>query len=248
MITTAWKGWLANSAIVALVLLALLVTAKMLHVRRVISIGLKGEFGPATTQWQVEVMQQARRSQQIHGAVVFIGDSLIVGLATSNVAPKSENFGINGDTIDWLLLRLPQYNLTEAQAIVLEIGSNDWPSGFDGFASKYGRLLTMLPSQVPVIAVGLMPLNGVKAGVSDSSRVPDAFRRVNKEIALSCRQFHNCRYLDLFDTLADGSGNLKARYDAGDGQHLSTAGNDLWVVALKPLLNQETTVGTTSTP
>jgi len=154
-----WRG----AVLVVVVLLALLVTGKMLHLRhlankmmhvgQLISIGLKGEFGPATAQWQAEVEGQSRRSQQIHGAVVFIGDSLIVGLATSNVASKSENFGINADWLDSLLLRLPRYRLSEARAVVLEIGSNDWPidssSGFASFAAKYHRLLAMLPSQVP---------------------------------------------------------------------------------------------------
>jgi lysophospholipase L1-like esterase len=222
----------------------------MLHLRRLISIGLKGEWGPATVQWQAEVMQQSRRSEQIQGAVVFIGDSLIVGLATSNVALKSENFGINGDTLDWLLLRLPQYKLSAARAIVLEIGSNDWPvydsADFAEFGAKYHRVLAMLPSHVLVIAVGLMPVNTHAAGVLEGDRLPSSFRQINKDIAAQCRQFSNCRFLDLFNALSDKSGNLETRYDAGDGNHLSTAGNVVWGTALASMLDRET--GSFETP
>ncbi len=42
------------------------------------------------------------RAPQIHGAVVFLGDSRVALLATSNVADRSENLGVNGQTLSGL--------------------------------------------------------------------------------------------------------------------------------------------------
>jgi hypothetical protein len=39
--------------------------------------------------------------------VLFVGDSLTFSLATSLLSPRTENFGISGDTIEGVLYRLP---------------------------------------------------------------------------------------------------------------------------------------------
>jgi lysophospholipase L1-like esterase len=201
-----------------------------------ISTGLKGEFGPATAQWKAEVTQQAQRSQQLHDAVVFFGDSLTVGLATSNVAARSENFGIDGDSIDWLLLRLPRYDLIGTKAIVIEIGINNWlqegHSGFDGFANKYRTLLGSLPQSVPIVAVAILPVNSHAAALIKGRWFPGDIRQANHQIADQCRQVSNCRYLDSSILLADQSGKLKPKYDSGDGVHLSTTGYAAWSALL----------------
>jgi lysophospholipase L1-like esterase len=237
-------SFLRTFAVIALMVLAVLVANRILHIKYVIATGLKGEFGPATAQWQAEVTQQARRSQQIQGSAVFIGDSLTVGFATSNVTAKAENFGIDGDSIDWLLLRMPRYRLNRASVIVVEIGINNLlqrgQSGFDGFAAKYHRLLAMLPAQVPAIAMGILPVNTRSDGLLAGRLFRTTLRNVNREIAAECKQFPNCRYLDLSATLADASGNLDDPYDAGDGVHLSTAGYEVWRTMLTPLLDQMT--------
>ena len=93
-------------------LIVILIVAKILHLRQFVHIGrLEPGWGPDTMYWQAEVLQQSRRSQQIEGVAVFLGDSITVGLATSRVTAHSENFGINGDSIDGLLLRVPQYQV-----------------------------------------------------------------------------------------------------------------------------------------
>jgi lysophospholipase L1-like esterase len=229
-------------AAISIMVLALLLVGKMLHIKYVIATGLKGEFGPATAQWQAEVTQQVRRSEQIHGAAVFLGDSLTVGLATSNVTAKAENFGIDGDSLDWLLLRMPRYRFSGAKVIVVEIGINNWLQrghlGFSGLAGKYHQLLAMLPGQVPVVAIGILPVNSHAKSLPDSGQANAAIRDANKQIEAECWQFRNCHYLDLVRTLADKSGNLQAGYDAGDGVHLTTAGYEAWAITLTPLLEK----------
>ncbi len=219
--------------------IVLLAGAAAFHLRHYVSFG--PPWGPSSVEWQTEVLQQSRRSEQFAGATVFLGDSQMVGLATSNLAPKPENFGIAGDTIDGLLLRLPRYRLTGARLIVVEIGVNNYVTdGFSGFSPKYRRALGMLPRHTPVISVGIFP---VKRGVTTRLGLPvgmtQAIRQANREIADACRQYPNCRFLDVSAALSDADGYLQTRYDSGDGLHLSTAGYAVWEKALKPLTSRE---------
>jgi len=173
----------------------------------------------------------------MENTVVFLGDSITVGLATSNISPKSENFGIDGDTIDGLLFRIPRYHLDCARTIVVEIGINDWRhDGFQNFEDKYRQLLRGLPQSVPVIATAIFPVNGDAKEHPEWAHAPAAIRKANGEIAGVCNQFTNCRFLDLTPLLADPSGTLQSIYDVGDGVHLSSAAYRVWTRNLAPLI------------
>jgi lysophospholipase L1-like esterase len=155
--------------------------------------------------FQAEVLQQSRRSEQMEKTVVFFGDSLTVGLATSNISQKSENFGIDGDTIDGLLFRIPRYHLEGARTIVVEIGINNWKhDGFRNFENKYRQLLRELPPSVPVIATAIFPVNVDPKDHPEWAHAPAAIRKANEEIAEACKQFANCRFLDLTPLLGGG--------------------------------------------
>jgi hypothetical protein len=62
---------------------------------------------PFGTAYEDAVVLQERRSAQFDRTVLFVGDSLTFSLATSLLSPRTENFGISGDTIEGVLYRLP---------------------------------------------------------------------------------------------------------------------------------------------
>ncbi len=83
-------------------------------------------------------------------AVLFIGDSFIQGLCVTEVAAKSINYGIGGDTTEGLLARLPHYpSLNRARAVVVSVGENDLRKGRTpaDINLSYGRILARLPEK-----------------------------------------------------------------------------------------------------
>jgi lysophospholipase L1-like esterase len=188
--------------------------------------------------YSVIVRQQSRQLVQCSGALVFLGDSLTAGLATSNVAPNTENLGIPGDTIDGLLSRIGRYDLSQARGVVVEIGINNWPlDRFADFGSKYRQLLAALPSGIPITAVGIMPTNpkSVTVGFAQNG-LKAAIINTNARIERACKDRRACTYIDLSKNLGDSQGELAAPYDAGDGVHISRAGYTIWGKALKVAL------------
>ena len=170
-------------------------------------------------------------------AVAFIGDSITVGLATSNAAEKSENFGMDGDTIDGLLLRIPRYRLTGARAIVVEIGINNYKKDkLKNFGTKYDQLLRLLPQTTPVIAMAIMPVNKHADWIFPSTEASEAIRTTNRDVAATCKRFPNCRFLDLTSVLSDEVGDLQFKYEEGDGIHPTALAYEIWTEALRPLI------------
>lgn len=190
-------------------------------------------FDPRGAPYSAEALQQSRRSIQMHHTAVFIGDSITVGLAASNVAAHSENFGIDGDTIDGLLTRLPGYRLTDARVIVLEIGVNNYHrDGLSNFGAKYRKLLNLVPGNVPVIAMAIFPVNEHANWWIPADDALTAIKKANQEIGAACHEARNCDFLDLSPSFADGNDRMKPIYEVGDGIHLSEAGYKIWADAL----------------
>ena len=60
------------------------------------------------------------------GSVIFIGDSITQGLATSAISQLSVNYGIGSDTTLGVIERLDTYHsINTAKAVVIAIGIND---------------------------------------------------------------------------------------------------------------------------
>ena len=187
-----------------------------------------------------ESLQQSRRSVQMHDTAVFIGDSITVGLATSNIAPRAENFGIDGDTIDGLTTRLPHYNLTQSRIIVLEIGINNYRRDkLANFGVKYRQLLRILPPNIPIVAMAIFPINEHANDWIPASDASVAIKKANREIDLACQQVSTCTFLDLSSSLANADGYIKPIYEVGDGIHLSEAAYKVWASALAPYMPKE---------
>ena len=179
-------------------------------------------------QYERQVVWQASRSHQLDGQTIFIGDSLTAGLATSELAEKSENFGIPGDMIERLSSRLDRYDLSDANTIVLQIGINDWPNNrMANFGENYRLLVAKFPKYTRLIAVSLTPSNPDRAP-QHAANYNFEMLRTNQFIERFCASMPNYQYLDLAAMLTDQHGSLRPAFDYGDGVHLSHAGYDVW--------------------
>lgn len=188
--------------------------------------------GPGSVQYDTEVLRHQSRSQQIDGALVFIGDSQVEALAASNVATRTENLGMSSDTLRGLRQRLSHYRLSGARAIVLEIGINDIVRGYTSdFGARYSDLLNSFPPAVPVVAVAIFP---VRHPAPLSRNTNKLIQQANRQISQACSHKNNCRFLSLFAEMTE-DGELAAKYSQPDGVHLSYLGAYVWTQALKRL-------------
>jgi lysophospholipase L1-like esterase len=190
-----------------------------------------GQFGAI---YEGTVKQTTLRCSQINRAVVFIGDSNTYGLATSNIAPRSENLGVNGDTIEHVRYRLRGCDLRRATVLVLAIGTNNWASdGYAQFGRKYRSLLSAMPPRVPLIAAAILPINERRlAAFYDTQGMTKAINSANRDIVAACRARPGCLFVPVPRELYAPDGALANWADAGEGVHLSKAGYLRWGKAL----------------
>jgi lysophospholipase L1-like esterase len=179
------------------------------------------------------VREQSRRSEQIAGAVACFGDSQMVGFAVSGLGAPAENFSVSGDTVEGLISRLPAYRLGAASRLVIQIGINNWPHDrFAAIGRKYRRLLALVPAETPVVVLSIMPVGRRAAQFFGAHGLNAALVAANAEIRAACEARPDCVFIDLTPTLADARGDLRARYDSGDGLHVSAAAYAVWREAL----------------
>ena len=106
----------------------------------------------------------------------------------------------------------------------------------DRFLAYYGQMLDVLRQ---TLGGGLRHLCGVHPARPPRGRsgkpglASDIIRSVNEQLALLAAD-KGCVYLDLWETLADGEGNLKEVLAAPDGVHFSAGnGYGAWVTYLR---------------
>ncbi|THB80827.1 MAG: hypothetical protein D3926_05195 [Desulfobacteraceae bacterium] len=170
--------------------------------------------------------------------LVFIGDSLIQGLCVTCVADRSVNYGIGRDTTFGVLNRIRQYrSLNHARAVILSIGINDVAIRTDDeIIHNYNDIIRMIPGGVHVIANSILPVDEKECSLS--ARNNERIGGLNQKILSLTREYPNCFFLNLTSELVDESANLKAEYHIGDGVHLNTVGNLVWIKAIRKKLEQ----------
>lgn len=164
------------------------------------------------------------------GSILFIGDSIIEGLAESSIAPNAANFGIGGDTTFGVLQRLPNYGSRKtASAIVLSIGVNDLKHREnEEIIENYRQILDDLTEHCPVIACSVLPLDNSIKSRSKLIRLSDRIAPLNEELAKLVADTERCTFVDLTKALSNSQGNLRTELHVGDGIHLSEAGYKVW--------------------
>lgn len=197
----------------------------------------------STPGWNSEITEHFDRMLRYHrrmdgnvpdGAVVFIGDSITQGLCVSAVASPSVNYGIGSDTTVGVLQRLPVYkSIARASGVVLAIGVNDMKYRLNGdILRNYSAIIERIPDAVPVIISAVLPLNDdARQSTVQNSQGPTKTRifELNSALQRLTRVHGLLRFVDVGPFLADSTGNLARRFDDGDGVHLNSEGNAIWI-------------------
>ncbi len=169
------------------------------------------------------------------GSVLFIGDSIIQGLAVSAVTPKGVNYGIGNDTSFGVLNRLSLYHsLNTAEAVVLAIGHNDFKyRNVDETIDIVHKILKYIPGSKKVILCAVHPID---SNIHSTYVSNPKIKQLNKRLGSLSKQYANVFFLNMEKSLSH-NGSLLQKYHIGDGVHLSKKGYDLWTQQLKIALN-----------
>ena len=165
-------------------------------------------------------------------SIVIIGDSLIQGLAVIGVSPHSVNFGIGGDTTVGVLKRIPFYHsIIEAKMVIIAIGVNDIFRGWDNneILNNYLKIIELIPDTIPILFSAVLP---VDEAVSNKTGINHRIKALNKALYNLSGSDRRLYYLDISTLIIDDDGNLSSVYHIGDGIHLNSLGNKIWISKL----------------
>ena len=184
--------------------------------------------------------QKAMRRSQLEllptkpGSVLFLGDSITEQGMWNEWFPElpTLNRGVGGDTVSGLHARLDRA-VDQPALISLLIGTNDLSGlGPSAEVPDIGRQLDGLVSAVrkaapdaPLLLNSVMPRKRSFAG-----RIKELNRHA-RHIA----ERSGAEYLDLWPTLANDRGELRAEFTS-DNLHLSGEGYKAWVDVLGPAI------------
>ena len=221
------------------------------------------QFGPARQAagaYQVKAYDSSVIRQPSCGQVdlsyfadaAFLGDSLTVGFSDYQINLGGALIcGYTGVGPDAIVNRSAVKSPTRGQEVALDVlaaaqprklyillGTNTLTTlgASDRFLAYYGQMLDMLREALGedcVIYVQSIPPVRPSAAAEKPGLASDVLRGVNEQLAQLAAS-KGCVYLDLWETLADGEGNLKEMLAAPDGVHLSAGnGYGAWVTYLR---------------
>ena len=182
----------------------------------------------------------------------FLGDSLTVGFSDYQINLGGALIcGYTGVGPDAIVNRSAVKSPTRGQEVALDVlaaaqpkklyillGTNTLTTlgASDRFLAYYGQMLDMLREALGddcVIYVQSIPPVRPSATAKKPGLASDVLRGVNEQLAQLAAS-KGCVYLDLWEALADGEGNLKEMLAAPDGVHLSAGnGYGAWVTYLR---------------
>ena len=182
----------------------------------------------------------------------FLGDSLTVGFSDYSINLGGALIcGYTGVGPDAIVNRSAVKSSVRGPEVALDVlaaaqpkklyillGTNTLTTvgAADRFLAYYGQMLDVLRQTLGegcVIYVQSIPPVRPEAAVEKPGLASDIIRSVNEQLALLAAD-KGCVYLDLWETLADGEGNLKEMIAAPDGVHLSAGnGYGAWVTYLR---------------
>ena len=161
---------------------------------------------------------------------VFVGDSIFEGYKLDEHFKDmpTVNSGISGhkttDILNNMNERIYRYNPSK---VIILIGTNDIShiSSADTI-SNIGKIIDGIKNNrkhSEIYVQSIYPINHVVEGwLAAGPRENDVIKEMNKEIKRICSE-KNVTFMDVYDLLADGDGNLKEEYSY-DGLHLSNEG------------------------
>jgi lysophospholipase L1-like esterase len=206
----------------------------------------KVEHKLGITSYQLEITDEFRRMLKYHlrmdgnvpnNSVVFIGDSITQGLAVTAVASPSINYGISCDTSFGVLKRIRRYKSIEnASAVVIAIGVNDMKyRSNEKILRNFKAIANNVPAHVPVVFSAVLPID--KDVLNDRhGRSQNRIRDLNSKLKNLTEGSGRLFFVDAGPRLVDREGNLADEFHEGDGIHLNSRGNAIWIASLKVAL------------
>ncbi|MEW6001528.1 MAG: GDSL-type esterase/lipase family protein [Nitrospirota bacterium] len=189
---------------------------------------------------RLNVFHLLQKEMEGKKAIIFAGDSLIDTFEWAEYFNDLEdtmilNRGIGGDTIERLMDRFEITFLAGPipNKIFIMVGINDMNrQNFDmeNFIGKYHSLLEKLSSRVSPDKICIHSILPVRLENISSQTI----KKVNESLKIYAHEKGLC-YIDLYDKLADSTGQLDARYSV-DGIHLTSEGYRIWLEILKPYI------------
>ena len=182
----------------------------------------------------------------------FLGDSLTVGFSDYSINLGGALIcGYTGVGPDAIVNRSAVKSSVRGQEVALDVlaaarpkklylllGTNTLTTlgAADRFLAYYGQMLDLLRQALGddcVIYVQSIPPVRPEAAAEKPGLASDVLRSVNEQLAQLAAQ-KDCVYLDLWEAMADGEGNLKEVLAAPDGVHFSAGnGYGAWVTYLR---------------
>ncbi len=182
----------------------------------------------------------------------FLGDSLTVGFSDYQINLSGALIcGYTGVGPDAIVNRAAVKSPTRGQEVALDVlaaaqpkklyillGTNTLTTlgASDRFLAYYGQMLDELRQTLGedcIIYVQSIPPVRPAAAEKKPGLASDVLHGVNEQLAQLAAS-KGCVYLDLWEALADGEGNLKEMIAAPDGVHLSAGnGYGAWVTYLR---------------
>ena len=221
------------------------------------------QFGPARQAagaYQVKAYDSSVIRQPSCGQVdlsyfsdaALLGDSLTVGFSDYNINLGGALIcGYTGVGPDAIVNRSAVKSSVRGQEVALDVlaaarpkklylllGTNTLTTlgAADRFLAYYGQMLDLLRQALGddcVIYVQSIPPVRPEAAAEKPGLASDVLRSVNEQLAQLAAQ-KGCVYLDLWEAVADGEGNLKEVLAAPDGVHFSAGnGYGAWVTYLR---------------
>ena len=176
----------------------------------------------------------------------FLGDSLTVGFSDYQINLGGALIcGYTGVGPDAIVNRSAVKSPTRGQEVAAQprklyilLGTNTLTTlgASDRFLAYYGQMLDLLRQTLGdgcTIYVQSIPPVRPTVAAEKPGLATDVLRGVNEQLAQMAAS-KGCVYLDLWEALADGEGNLKEMLAAPDGVHLSAGnGYGAWVTYLR---------------
>jgi lysophospholipase L1-like esterase len=209
--------------------------------------GLLPGKGPMQTWADFPKVWMQRRTefwqhrQEDHGAIVFLGDSIIQlwnNLARAFPDFKVANRGVGGDTTRGVLYRLDEDIIDlKPKAVVLLIGTNDIGLGAkpEDVADNIKAIIVALEKsnpKMPIIFCKIMPRNG-----SQEQQLAETIKQVNALVPVAVKDDPQVTVCDTWNIYVDEDGNFKQSEFLGP-VHPNEIGYAKWAKALMPIFTK----------
>ena len=192
---------------------------------------------------QEKIVTQTKKVKQISPNNVFLGDSLTdyFDLDAAFADYSVVNSGIAGNTTENVLADLThRVSIFNPSQVFVWLGTNDLRDGktpeqtLESLQTIIDQIQTER-SMSKITLISLIPVNSQVDPYTVGLRSNDQIQKVNQGLREIAKN-EKLDYIDLYSSLKDDQGNLKAEYTV-DGLHLSDAGYQVVQEIIEPYLD-----------